>query len=164
MNQDPREGGPATPVSDLRKRAEEIARSNEAKTRQSMLPDEAGQVLHELQVHQIELEIQNEELRRTQGKLELMLAHYFDLYDLAPVGYFTLGENGLIIEANLTAADLLGVARDNLINRPLTQFIIKEDRALFYLHRKQLFETDAPQTCEFRMLRADATPSGRASK
>jgi len=79
-------------------------------------------VLHDLRVHQIELEMQNEELRRTQADLEASRARYFDLYDLAPVGYFTISERGLILEANLTAATLLGVARGALIKQPLTRF------------------------------------------
>ena len=79
-------------------------------------------MLHDLRVHQIELEMQNEELRRTQADLEASRARYFDLYDLAPVGYFTISERGLILEANLTAATLLGVARGALIKQPLTRF------------------------------------------
>jgi len=66
--------------------------------------------------------MQNEELRRTQADLEASRARYFDLYDLAPVGYFTISERGLILEANLTAATLLGVARGALIKQPLTRF------------------------------------------
>ncbi|MEI7590641.1 MAG: hypothetical protein WCJ49_04955, partial [Deltaproteobacteria bacterium] len=77
----------------------------------TLSPEEARQMLHELRVHQIELEIQNEELRRTQAALVSARAKYFDLYDLAPVGYFTLSEQGLILEINLTAAALLSVAR-----------------------------------------------------
>ena len=121
-------------------------------------PDEAGRLLQELRVHQIELEMQNEELHRTQVELETSRARYFDLYDLAPVGYVTLGENGLILEANLTAASLLGVARSALVKHPFSHFILPEDQDIYYLHRNQLFETDAPQVCELRMLRAGAAP------
>ena len=102
--------------------------------------------------------MQNEELHRTQVELEASRARYFDLYDLAPVGYVTLSEQGLILEANLTAATLLGVARGALVKRPLPRFILPEDQDIYYRHRKQLFETSAPQVCELRMLRADAAP------
>jgi diguanylate cyclase (GGDEF)-like protein/PAS domain S-box-containing protein len=115
------------------------------------------ELIHELQIHQIELEMQNEELRRVQAELDESRARYFDLYDLAPVGYCTISENGLILEANLTAASLLGVARRELFNQPLSRFIIKEDQDTYYLHRKQLFSTGSPQACEFRMLKKEGT-------
>ena len=121
-------------------------------------PEVARRALHELRVHQIELEMQNEELRRTQEELEVSRARYFDLYDLAPVGYFTLSEQGLILEANLTAAKLLGVARGALVKQPLSRFILPGDQDIHYLHRKQLLETGAPQSWELRMLRKDAAP------
>ena len=70
--------------------------------------DTHEKLVHELQVHQIELEMQNWELRRIQAELEVSRARYFDLYDLAPVGYFTLSERGLIVETNLSAAKLFG--------------------------------------------------------
>src|SRR5262249_25310840 len=116
---------------------------------------EVKQLLHELHVHQVELELQNEELRRTQ--LELAASHekYFDLYDLAPVGYMTVDENGLIQEANLTAANLLGVVRSRLIKQLATRFIIKDDRDIYYRHRKQLLETRKAQVADLRMIRGD---------
>src|SRR5450631_383838 len=120
--------------------------------------DVALGALHELRVHQIELEMQNEELRRTQEELESSRARYFDLYDLAPVGYFTLSEQGLILEANLTGAKLLGVARGALVKQPLSRFVLREDQDIYYLHRKALLETDAPQAWELRMLKKDAAP------
>ena len=106
----------------LRKRAEALAgeRAGEMPEDLEAAPLEAAlRALHELRVHQIELEMQNEELRRTQEELEVSRMRYFDLYDLAPVGYFTLNEKGLILEANLTAAKLLGVARGVLVKQPL---------------------------------------------
>ena len=102
--------------------------------------------------------MQNEELHRTQVELESSRERYFDLYDLAPVGYVTISENGLILEANLTAATLLGVARSALVKRPLPRFIISEDEDIYYRHRILLFETGAPQVCELRMLRVHAAP------
>ena len=144
--------------ADLRRRAEEKVRADEAQTRETPSPEEAGRLLHELQVHQIELEMQNEELRRAQGELEASRARYFDLYDLAPVGYFTISEQGLILEANLTGAGLLGVGRSDLVKQPLTRFILPEDQDIYYRHRKQLFETGSPQVYDLRVLRADAAP------
>jgi PAS domain S-box-containing protein len=144
----------------LRKRAEEVFRgkaAGRAENVEALSPDEVRQMLHELRVHQIELEMQNDELRRTQAELNASRARYFDLYDLAPVGYCTLSEQGLILEANLTAATLLGVARGALVKRILTRFILKEDQTIYYRQRKLLFETGMPQTCELRMMKKDGT-------
>ncbi len=140
----------------LRKQAEEkAARSSENWTMPS--PEEIQQTLHELRVHQIELEMQNEELRQTQTDLCVAKARYFDLYDLAPVGYCTISEKGLILEANLTAANLLGVARGALIRHSLTGFIHKEDQDIYYRHCKRLFESEKPMTWEMRMVKKDGT-------
>jgi PAS domain S-box-containing protein len=145
----------------LRKRAEALAgeRAGEMPENLEVLsPEVARRALHELRVHQIELEMQNEELRRIQEELEGSRARYFDLYDLAPVGYFTLSEQGLILEANLTGAKLLGVARGALVKQPLSRFVLREDQDIYYLHRKALLETGAPQAWELRMLKKDAAP------
>ncbi len=115
------------------------------------------QVLHELRVHQLELEMQNEELRRAQKALEASRARYFDLYDLAPVGYFTLSRKGLLLEANLTFARLLGVARSALQKMPLSRFLLPEDHGRFYACHRQLFETRAPLSFELRLLRPDGS-------
>lgn len=120
-------------------------------------PEEVAHLVHELQVHQIELEMQNEELRRTQQQLEASRDRYADLYDFAPIGYFTVSERSMILNVNLTAAAMLGVERGNLIQQPLTRFIVREDQDTYYFHRRQLFETRSPQVCEIRLARADGT-------
>jgi PAS domain-containing protein len=109
-----------SPEQTLRDRAEERLRTLEDQELETLSPEEIRRTLHELRVHQIEIEIQNEELRRTLEELDATSARYFNLYDLAPVGYCTLDENGLILEANLTAATLLGAARGTLIGRPIS--------------------------------------------
>jgi PAS domain S-box-containing protein len=108
-------------------------------------------------VHQIELEMQNMELRLAYAELDAVRASYFDLYNVAPVGYFTISEKGLILEANLTAATLLGLARSAMIKQPISRFIHKEDQDIYYLQRKQLFETDEPQDWDMRMVKKDGT-------
>src|SRR5659263_484144 len=87
--------------ADLRRRAEELLRKKPAALAAAP-PEEAGRLLHELQVHQIELEMQNYELRKTQEEIERSRVKYLDLYDWAPVGYFTVSEKGLILEANIS--------------------------------------------------------------
>src|ERR1039457_7273982 len=101
----------------LRRQAEEKLTSGTPATQKVVSLDEANRLLHELQVHQIELEMQNEELRRAQAELDAVRARYFELYDLAPVGYCTITEKGLIQEANRPAATLLGVTRGALVNQ-----------------------------------------------
>ncbi len=153
-------GTPLTDTAELRKKAEALAEQNESQTSEqfaSLTPEATRQMLHELRVHQIQLEMQNEELRLAQAELSATRAHYFDLYDLTPVGYVTTSEKGLFLEANLTVASLLGVERNKLVIQPVSQFIFKEDQHIYYLHRKELFETKAPQACELRMVKNDGT-------
>jgi PAS domain S-box-containing protein len=151
----------ATPqATALRQRAEARARQKAVQSPENLetlSPEETRRTLLELHVHQVELEMQNEELRRAQAELDAARARYFDLYDLAPMGYVTVSEQGLILETNLTAATLLGVARGALVKQPISQFILKEDEDIHYLHRKRLFETGEPQTYELRMVRKDGT-------
>jgi PAS domain S-box-containing protein len=116
-----------------------------------LLPEEHRILIQELQVHQIELEMQNEELNRAQQELEASRADYFDLYNLAPVGYLTLSGRNLILDLNLTAATLVGMERGKLLNTPFPQLIHPEDQALYDHHHKQ-FEQDPPQPFEIRLL------------
>ena len=141
----------------LRQRAEGKARPIGHQDLEALSPEEARRLVSELHVYQIELEMQNEELRRTQRELELVRDQYLDLYDFAPVGYLTLSEAGLIPLANLTAATMLGVDRASLIGQPLSGFILSEDQDIYYLHRRKLLGTQRPQVCVLRMVRKDGS-------
>lgn len=126
-----------------------------AESLQAMTPGMVLRLLHELQVHQIELEMQNEELRKTQSKLEVMRARYFDLYDLAPISYCTVSKTGVIIEANLATAQLLGETRSHLVGRRISSYISKGYQDVFYLCRKLLLARGEQQGCELYLNRAD---------
>ncbi|WP_243366392.1 sensor histidine kinase [Fundidesulfovibrio soli] len=142
----------------LRRRAEKLAATDEATAGRVLTPEETSRTLHELRVHQIELEMQNEELRRALAELELARERYFDLYDMAPVGYMTLSEQGMVLEANFTLAALLGLPRGALARQPISRFILKDDQDIYYRHRRRLVATGEPQACELRMVKSDSTP------
>ncbi len=114
-------------------------------------------VVENLRIHQVELEIQNEELRRVQVELEASRAQYFDLYDLAPLGNITVNEKGTIIEANLTIAKILGVARSILVKSTFSGFIIPEDRDIYYHQVRKHFKLGGLQEYELRMVTSDGT-------
>ena len=116
--------------SDLRRRAEERLEV-ETISPEELSPGEAARLIHELQVHQIELELQNEELRLAQVQLAESRNKYADLYDFAPMGYLTLDKTGKIVEANLTAATMLGLERSKLLDRYFPLFLIETDRRVF---------------------------------
>jgi PAS domain S-box-containing protein len=138
----------------LRKRAETILGS-ESDDFSGSSGDELRSALHELHTHQIELELQNEELRQVQEELVESRDHYIDLYDFAPVGYLTLSDNNLIVEANLTLADPLGVERKSLLGRPFSQFIDYEDQDVFYKHFRGCPVPANRSSCELRMRKKD---------
>jgi len=120
-------------------------------------PQDVKKLVEELHIHQVELEMQNEELRRAQLKIEASRNRYSDLYDFAPVGYITASEKGLIQEANLTICSMLGVERGSLIGKPFTHFIHEDDQDLYYHHRKRLLKTKPPRSCELRLKRSDGS-------
>ena len=115
-------------------------------------------LLHELQVHKIELEMQNGELAQTRDKLEMLLADYTDLYDFAPVGYMSLDENGKILRVNLTGAALLGVGRSRLINRPLLTHVLPASRPIVLNFLKEVFAGSDKRVCEANLLREGSVP------
>ena len=140
----------------LRARAEASFRKPPDASLPTTLPPETTQgLLHELQVHQIELEMQNEELRESHIALDIVRTRYFDLYDLAPIGYLTLNAHGAIQQANLTVANLLGMTRGSLIKQPLSKLILKADQDIYYLSHKKLMESGDPQSFDLQIVRSD---------
>jgi hypothetical protein len=122
-----------------KKKGSELRKRVEGKLNSLSIPiekvsdEEVRKLAHELQVHQIELEMQNEELCKTQLLIEESRRKYLDLFDFAPLGYFTISEKGLILESNLTGSAMLGVERSLLINKPISKFIFSEDQDKYYL-------------------------------
>ena len=149
---------PNKPSTNVRSQAEEQARlGNPAAI--TMLPlEDTLRLLHELHVNRAELEMQNEQLRSTQLALEESHARYFDLYDLAPVGYVSLNEDGVIVEANLQAALMLGVARSALLGTRLACSVLPEDQDAFYHHRRSLAPDGDHQVVALRLVRKDFGP------
>lgn len=131
--------------------------------RRWLMPDtqpdtgEMSRLLHELQVYHIELDMQHEELQSAQQQLALSHARYVDLYERAPVGYFTTSSDGRIVEANLTGATLLGVEHHSLLRQKLSRFILPDDQDIYYFHRRRLASKRTPQTCELRLKRPDGS-------
>ena len=147
-------------AAEMRRRAEQIYLEKAPQLPENpaaLPPDDLKRILHELRVHQIELELWNEELRRVQEELAGERTHYFDLYELAPVGYCIIGKTGLILDANLTTATMLGLTRGALVNRPFSRIILHEDQTLYFSRRKQLSETGRQDTIELRLVKKDGT-------
>ena len=145
-------------AAELRRAAE--ARLREQLPRRGANPTEADtqRLVHELQVHQVELEMQNEQLQQTRNELEAGLEKYSDLYDFAPVGYLTLDREGTILEANLAAASLLGMERVRLVKRRLGFSVSAADLPVFAAFLKKVFESKAKQSCEVTLLNEGKPP------
>jgi PAS domain S-box-containing protein len=141
-------------LAGLRRRAEDV---DVAKVHlplelvKEVTPEDAQLLFHELRVHQVELELQNEELRRVQLELETAHERYFDLYDMAPVGYCTVDDKGLIREANLTAASLLGVSRASLVKRQILRFMPRDQQLVYQQTCQRLHISGKTQTSELQL-------------
>jgi PAS domain S-box-containing protein len=137
----------------LRDKAEEIL--NEHAKSNMHLSDKFFELVHELQTYQIELEMQNEELNRSWKELEEAKLKYFDLFEFAPVGYFSIDKNEIIKDVNLTGAVLLGFEKPELINSAFILYMTSESRRTFYKHLQKVKTTGTGQSCELELIKKD---------
>jgi chemotaxis family two-component system sensor kinase Cph1 len=147
-------GSKSKKVNDLRKRAEKkipVSMENVG----DISDMKVQKLVHELQVHQIELEMQNEALQKAQMELTESHRKYADLYDFAPVGYFTLDNKGHIIETNVTGADLLGSKKRSLIGQPFHRFIVTEYFSIFQSHLQKAVELRNIRICKLKLVKRD---------
>jgi len=142
----------STPASELRRQAEDQLRSEKNDAQPPQTDETMQRLLHELQVHQIELEMQNAELRQARDEREEALENYTDLYDFAPVSYFSLDPNGAISAVNLTGAKLLGIERSRLIGQRFIQFITEKYRPDFNTFLSMVFSGHDKETFELTLL------------
>ena len=138
------------PPTDFRRRAEEALAKTDREIKRKAARD-VPKLVHELQVHQIELEMQNDELRRTQLELEEARDRLSDLYDFAPLALLTLSPGGEVLEANLAASDLLGLERQALIHQKLSRFLPAEASDIFYNYCRRVFSSQTRQTAELTL-------------
>jgi PAS domain S-box-containing protein len=144
---------PYVETVELRRRAEERLGEKSGSALPHVSEEEPQRLIHELQVHQIELEMQNAELRQTREDLEVSLDRYTSLYDFAPVGYVSLDRNGTICSCNLTGAALLGIERAQLLNRRFHHLVAETDFSSFTAFLDSMFDDHGKHTCEVILLK-----------
>ncbi|MBN2505335.1 MAG: response regulator [Verrucomicrobia bacterium] len=149
---------PSPDAAEQRRRAEERLREQRPETGANQTGADTQRLVHELQVHQIELEMQNEELQHARDTVEAALERYSDLYDFAPVGYLSLDREGAIHEANLTAASLLGIERSRLVKRSLGLSVAAADQPVFAAFLRKVFESKVRQFCEVTLPKEGKPP------
>lgn len=146
-------------VSILRRKAEELLKNNQKKPDSNLSEVEILKLIHEIEVHQIELEMQNEELKAAKNRaIELGSEKYAELYDFAPSGYFTLSKVGEINDLNIAAAQMLGKERTRLKNGRFGFFVSDETRQDFNLFLKNVFKNSGRQTCLVTLYPNDNSP------
>ena len=144
-----------TPGEDLRIQAILTAEGGEF---DQISPAEVRNLVLELKMRQMQLEMQNEALQRAQETITQARDRYADLYDFAPVGYFTLDRKGKIVEVNLAGARLLGTGRDLLVNQSSFRWVAPESREACRTHYRKVFDNHGPQTCEVKLRRRGGPP------
>jgi len=142
----------STETAELRRQAEERLLATRDEVQHPRTEEETQRLVHELEVHQIELKMQNEELRQARDDLEKALDRYTDLYDFAPVGYFTLDHEGVVHAANLTGAGLLGMERSRLTGRRFGLFVTAADRPAFAGFLGNVFTGEGKDSCDMTLL------------
>ncbi len=135
-------------LKELRKKAEQLTSGDP----NSSLALDIQELVHELEVHQIELELQHAELQSTLNELRTSKQEYVDLFDHAPVGYAIIDDKGIVLSLNLTLTQLLGIPRTKVEGNKLSTVIMQEDKDIFFLARRSVFATQKPQTCELRFI------------
>jgi PAS domain S-box-containing protein len=145
--------------SELRHRAEKQKQTEPAGPEEidGMSTKDMAKMIHELRVHQIELKMQNEELRRIQEELEEARDRYSHLFDFSPVGYLTVNEKGIVEGANLTFATLMGMERSAVVGKPFSRFVQREDQDVYYLNSQRLLESGALQSFTLRLTKNDGS-------
>ena len=144
------------PPENLRIRAEQFLTAKGGEFDKTS-PAAIKKLVLDLKMYQMQLEMQNEELQRAQETITQARDRYADLYDFAPVGYFTLDRKGKIVEANLAGAQLLGVERDLLVNQSSFRWVEPESREICRTHYRKVFENQGRQTCEVKLRRHDGS-------
>jgi PAS domain S-box-containing protein len=144
--------------AEMRRLAEKRLGENTGTAHPPRTVAESLRLLHELEVHQIELEMQNEELRQARENEAEALEKYADLYDFAPVGYFSLDRDGIISSVNLTGAVLLGIDRSQLVGRRFGLFVTDTDRPAFTVFLRKVFESHTKEACEVALKKEGQHP------
>jgi PAS domain S-box-containing protein len=139
----------------LRRRAEETRRARSSNKKANTL--DLRRLVHELEIHQVELKIQNEERRNAQIQLAESRDRYTELYEFAPLAYVTLDRDGRVLESNQMATKMLGVERRDLMRASFTKFVTPESQDDWYLHRQAVLSSETTQVCEIRTRSADGT-------
>jgi PAS domain-containing protein len=132
----------------LRIKAEKQLEKNKKALDKSVLESDVKKLMHELQVHQIELEMQNEELIKANETAETALRKYTMLYDFAPMGYFTLGADGSILELNFTGAEILGDKRVGLVGSNFKLFVSDKSKPKFSKFLKKVYDSNTKESCQ----------------
>jgi len=139
----------------LRQKAEELLRKKQPRSNSKLSEFDTLKLLHELEVHQVELEMQNEELRLAKEQNEAIAEKYTELYDFAPSGYFTLSEKGEIIELNIIGSQILGEERLYLMNKQFGLFVTDNTKPIFNQFFKKIFENRTQENCKIIIKRKD---------
>lgn len=141
----------STAIAGLRRNAEEQLLTRPAHLSPPRIAEETQRLVHELEVHQIELEMQNEELRHSRDEMETVMDRYRDLYDFAPISYFTLDSDGTISAVNLTGASLFGIERARMLGRRFERFVAIDARSLFSEFLGKVFARQGKESCEMTL-------------